>query len=344
MTTPRLSTPHIGETSIYGGDSDDDDDEKANKDPSIDVHDIKDDAIKFVLDNCDLSVANSLRRVCIGEVPTMAIDFADISENSCVLQDEFLAHRLGLIPLVSDKVEKFEVARECTCDNYCEFCAVEFSIDVHNKGDEIRSVWSTDLQNITKADDELDDDKVRRQKAICRSVEPVDAKQQQDALESEPDPILIVKLGPGQRIKAHCIARKGIGKEHAKFQCVSALGFHPELDIKIDSEEMAQMTDEQKTEFAAACPAAFELSPQSRDIVIKPQAGYCKPAMVHECSKLAMEYELPGLLKVGNKPRRWIFNIETVGQMPPALIFTMAIDILKGKLEELRKGITNLQH
>lgn len=308
----------------------------------MEVIKITDDSINFALEHCDLSVANSLRRVCIAEVPSMAIDFADIHENSCVLQDEFLAHRLGLIPLVSINVEKFFYDRECPCDDYCEFCAVEFSLDVHNKGDEIRSVWSTDLQNKTAENDEMDDDKVRKQKRICRTVEPVDAKVQENALDSDPDPILIVKLGPGQRVKVNCIARKGIGKEHAKFQAVSALAFHPDPDIKIDQEEMAQMTDEQKTDFVACCPTkVYELAHQSRDIVVK-QPEKCN--FCDECVKLANEYELPNLVVVGNKPNRWIFNIEAIGQLPPTQIFTLSLDILKKKLEELKQGITALAH
>ncbi len=48
------------------------------------------------------SLANALRR-SIAEVPTLAIDEVEIFKNDSALYDEVLAHRLGLVPLKTEK-------------------------------------------------------------------------------------------------------------------------------------------------------------------------------------------------------------------------------------------------
>lgn len=55
--------------------------------------------IKFVLSDTDTSMANTLRRIMIAEVPTLAVDLVEFHENSTVLNDEYIAHRLGLVPI-----------------------------------------------------------------------------------------------------------------------------------------------------------------------------------------------------------------------------------------------------
>lgn len=104
--------------------------------------------ITFELTNTDITVANALRRIIIAEVPTMAIDIVEITENTSALHDEFLAHRCGLIPLISYDVDNFRYLEECSCDHgNCEKCAVMFDLVINHqdKRKEIYEVSSSDI-------------------------------------------------------------------------------------------------------------------------------------------------------------------------------------------------------
>jgi DNA-directed RNA polymerases I and III subunit RPAC1 len=50
----------------------------------------------------DTSFVNALRRILLSEVPTVALEHVYMWNNSSILHDEVLAHRLGLIPLNLD--------------------------------------------------------------------------------------------------------------------------------------------------------------------------------------------------------------------------------------------------
>jgi DNA-directed RNA polymerase I and III subunit RPAC1 len=58
--------------------------------------------MEFDLIGVDCSLANAFRRILISEVPTMAIEKVFVHNNTSLFQDEFLSHRLGLIPIKAD--------------------------------------------------------------------------------------------------------------------------------------------------------------------------------------------------------------------------------------------------
>ncbi len=177
---------------------------------SIEVIESSDARIRVRLKNIDRAYANALRRVAISQVPVMAIDDVVILENSSVMFDELVAHRLGLIPLKTDLV-RYNLPEDCDCKSAlgCPKCRVLLVLD-SEATDRPKTVMSSDLV----------------------SEDP----------ESKPvsGDIPIVKLAPGQRIKLEAYARLGKGNEHAKWQptAVSVLvetGRPDEFDLVIES-------------------------------------------------------------------------------------------------------------
>ena len=59
----------------------------------------------FEMVGVEASIANALRRILLAEVPTVAIETVYFTRNTGIVQDEVLAHRLGLVPLNIDPRE-----------------------------------------------------------------------------------------------------------------------------------------------------------------------------------------------------------------------------------------------
>ncbi|HEX32809.1 MAG TPA: DNA-directed RNA polymerase subunit D, partial [Candidatus Aenigmarchaeota archaeon] len=60
-----------------------------------------DDKLVLVISKVTPGFVNAVRRSVINEVPVLAIEKVFISKNSSAMYDEILAHRLGLIPLIT---------------------------------------------------------------------------------------------------------------------------------------------------------------------------------------------------------------------------------------------------
>ena len=133
--------------------------------------------ISVKLQGIPLQYANALRRICLNGVPIFAIDTVDILENSSIIADEGIAHRLGLIPL---KTEFSAIESKNESDK------ILLTLDSGGT-EETRTVFSDEL----KSNDSF--------------VKPIS------------DKIPIVTLAPDQKIRIEAHAKLGRGTEHAKW-------------------------------------------------------------------------------------------------------------------------------
>lgn len=313
--------------------------ESSPQDFEVEILELKETEISFELSNCPVSYANAIRRIMIAEVPTMALDFADIEENSSVLHDEFLAHRLGLIPLHSSRVDEFEYARDCECDGNCDKCSVEFELDVTNETEQPLDVTTRHLKNMTGDHEDDDDHHALTQREACKSIVPIDCVDGFDGLEDDAEPpIVIVRLGPRQRLKFRAMARKGIGKEHAKFQPVSIVSVQQFPKIVIDQEEASKLSDQQKRELVKSCPTnVFKIDNQLRQVVVDDalKCMYCGCCT----TKTREHFEVPGMLSVSSIPQKFIFTVETVGSILPQTVVLQGVTLLYKKLKLIKGSL-----
>ena len=166
----------------------------------------KGERLEFILEGSSTAFANALRRAMVSEVPVLAIDWVDITENNSALFDEVLAHRFGMLPLSFDP-SKFNYTEDCKCGGKgCELCQVVFSVE--KTGPCV--VYSGDLKSSNKV------------------VKPTSPE------------FPLVQLLKGQSLKADAVARLGIGTKHAKFQAANAAySYYPELEVSKDADTKA---------------------------------------------------------------------------------------------------------
>ena len=105
--------------------------------------DKKQDKLSFILRNANPAFANAIRRNAIEEVPVMAIEDVEFRNNSSVIYDEIIAHRLGLIPLTTD-LKSYNLPDKCKCNgNGCAQCQLKLILKAHSQG----TVYSSEIKS-----------------------------------------------------------------------------------------------------------------------------------------------------------------------------------------------------
>ncbi len=160
--------------------------------------------MRLIIGDVDAPFVNALRRIILSEVPCMAIDEVVVLENSSMLHDEVLAHRLGLLPIKTD-LNAYNLPEECPCKSEfgCNLCRVSLTLDAESV-ETTKTIYSGSLTSENP------------------QIVPVSTN------------VLLVKLAPGQKIKLEAYAKLGKGKEHAKWQPVTVCAYKNMPQIKIN--------------------------------------------------------------------------------------------------------------
>ena len=155
---------------------------------SLEVIKQNENKISVLLKGIPIQYANALRRICLNGVPIFAIDTIEVLENTSIMPDEAIAHRLGLIPLKTDSKD------------------IVISEENDNESSS-RVILTLDSEEVTAT---LNDGETR-------TVFSNELKGEDAGVRPISDKIPIVTLAPGQKIKFQAYARLGRGTEHAKW-------------------------------------------------------------------------------------------------------------------------------
>lgn len=328
----------------------------------------------FEMIGVDVSFANALRRILIGEVPTMAIETVFIWDNTSIIHDEVLAHRIGLIPIDVDaryfeEYEEEEAEGEVDphggaptsemggAQNATDRNTIVFKLAVACSRSDVAAIKpgdpETDVDDSVLGNVELDEAAksaaAAQRKAINTPNRPYTKHVYSRDLEWIPqgdqasyfssirpvhEDILIAKLRPGQAIELEAHARKGDGKNHAKYSPVATASYRlmPHLEILKPiyddlAEELVHLLE----------PGVFILEPtdSSDPVGTKVKAKLSNPYACTMSRNFMRNPELASSIKMTRIPDHVIFTVESVGMAPPAVLLAEALRVLQGKCQRL---------
>jgi len=339
----------------------------------------------FEMINIDVSLANALRRIMIAEVPTMAIEHVYMWNNTSIVHDEVLSHRLGLVPLACDPrfFDEFVGEDDDPTDKNTIVFRMNVTCGKSRKHDEVNSNYEADITAAAVAaadnqgDDEKDDsignnatvDSIAKQTAntilqsqkfsnsadVAGSMEtprtpytkhvyardlkwvPQGAQEEQfpDGIRPIHEDILLAKLRPGQTIELEAHARKGEGKDHAKFSPVATACYRlmPQIELlKPVYDELAEELDiyEPGVFRIVDCTDAQELAEGH-----KRKAVVDNPYACTMSRNFMRNEDLKNSVQITRIPNHFIFSVESVGMMPASVILAESMKVLKNKCQNI---------
>ncbi|XP_069682724.1 DNA-directed RNA polymerases I and III subunit RPAC1 isoform X1 [Periplaneta americana] len=286
--------------------------------------------MEFDLIGIHAAIANAFRRLLLAEVPSMAIEKVFVYNNTSLLQDEVLAHRLGLIPLKADP-RLFEY-RQPDDEDGTEQDTLEYEL-------KIKCTWNPNApKDSTNPDDLYKDHKVYTKHIKWLPVGGQGDIYKEKDVGPVQDDILISKLRPGHELDLKLHAVKGIGKDHAKFSPVATAFYRllPEITLTRDVE--GEQAERLQKCFSPGV-IGLEETPYGKKKAKVLDARY------DTCSRNVYRYDdLKDAVRMGRVRDHFIFTIESVGALPPDVLFIEAVKVLKTKCRTFLDELDSFKH
>ncbi|XP_022056039.1 DNA-directed RNA polymerases I and III subunit RPAC1 [Acanthochromis polyacanthus] len=296
--------------------------QKFQKKFSIDLVSLDENSIEFDMVGIDAAIANAFRRILLAEVPTMAIEKVFIYNNTSIVQDEVLAHRLGLIPIKADPrlFEYRNAGEESSEEEGSEIDTIQLQLKIKCSRNPRASKDDSDPREL-----------YLNHMVYSRDIKWVPIGNQADVFGESSigpvhDDILIAQLRPGQELDIimHCV--KGIGKDHAKFSPVATASYRllPEITL-------LEPVEGEKAERLKSCfsPGVIELEDVNGTKVAK-----VVNSRLDTCSREVLRHsDLKDVVKLGRVRDHFIYTVESTGILPPEVLVMEAIKVLMAKCQ-----------
>lgn len=297
----------------------------------VQIHRCEDLHLEFDLIGIDASIANAIRRILISEIPTMAIEYVYILNNTSVIQDEVLAHRLGLIPISAPAslFLQFQRPPEGESPAPTDRDTVVLTLDVKCTHAPKPPPNSEDAKDLYVNSEVMSGD-------IKWAPMGTQASDFQDyKIGPVQDDILVAKLRPGQEISLQMHAILGIGQDHAKFSPVAPASYRilPTITIL----EPIEGPDAEK--FKKCFPSGVI------KVVKDPSAQGGKRAEVRNArydtvSRECLRHdEFKDKVRLGRRRDHFLFSVESTGVADADELVIKAISVLRMKCEVIKKEI-----
>ncbi|KIY69059.1 hypothetical protein CYLTODRAFT_350265 [Cylindrobasidium torrendii FP15055 ss-10] len=312
----------------YPGEDHSWDAQKFKQNLKVQVQRVSNRSIDFDLVGVDASIANALRRILLAEVPTIAIEHVYVYDNTTVIQDEVLAHRMGLIPL---DVDPDMMTTLLPGDDLTDRNTLVFKVDFECTRNPRPPPGATEPEDLYLNHELL---------SKHLSWHP-EGEQKTYFGNHEPQPtngdIVLAKLRPGQRVQMDLHAIKSVGKDHAKFSPVATASYRILPHISI----LKPIPKEHAKKFQQCfAPGVVDIDPTTHAVSIN-QKFVRNDTVTREVLR---HPEFEGYVELSRVRDHFLFNIESESAYEPARLFKESIKVMKAKLATVRASVELLRN